>query len=448
MRQSSALIVALACLAPASAFASGFELREDSAHAQGTSYAGAAASNGDPSYLFYNPASLGGVRDWDVSVNGTGLILSSDGNFTGTTAAGTPTGGRTDPSGFISDAFVPAMAARFRLDDQMSVGISVTSPWGESTKYGGTWTGRYYAMTTRLTSVDITPVLSYQPMPQLTFAGGVVAQHLHAELTQAIDFGTLGALGGFPGAVPGGNDGFVALHGDSWSAGYVLGVMWDPRPDLTVGLSYRSGNGQTLRGSENFTFDTLGIAATINALTGAFTSGRGGAEVPTPGVMTGGARWRYDDRWTVLMGFERTGWSAFHQLLVVPDNPANPQSLTVLNWDDTWFGSLGAEYRWDHQWTFRGGFAFDEKAAPSEHVEPRIPDANRYWVSGGVSYRWNENIDVDFAVSHLFTPHSNINQSVFDTGNALRGSLVGTSNSSATLISLGVVVKHPFSISF
>ncbi len=45
------------------AHASGFALREASTGAMGTAYAGAAATNSDPSYMFYNPAATAGVVD-------------------------------------------------------------------------------------------------------------------------------------------------------------------------------------------------------------------------------------------------------------------------------------------------------------------------------------------------------------------------------------------------
>jgi len=148
----------------------------------------------------------------------------------------------------------------------------------------------------------------------------------------------------------------------------------------------------------------------------------------------------------VLAGLEYTNWSSFHQLLLLPDNGLNPTSLTVLDWNNTWFGSLGAEYRVDNQWTLRLGTAYDEAAAPSATIEPRIPDANRYWVSGGAGYKWSSNLDVNVAVSHLFTPHSTINQSVLQAGNAARGSLFGVSNSDATIVSLQLVLTDPFEL--
>jgi long-chain fatty acid transport protein len=444
MRRSQIFVLFSSLLLSTSALAGGFELRESSAHAQGTAYAGAAASDDDPSFLFYNPAAAGGVQTWDVSINGTGLLLGSSGNFTGTTAAGTPAGGVTNPTGFVSNDFIPSIAARLRLTDQLAVGLSVSTPWGEVTKYPFDWTGRYYAMTTRLTSINIQPVISYQVWPSLTFAAGPQIQYLNAELSEAIDFGTIGAGLGFPGAVPGGDDGFVQLHGNSWAAGYTLGAMWKPSRDFSFGVTYRSGIDQTLSGSENFTYDDARIAATINALTGAFSDSGGSTDLPTPASVFAGGRYNIDSRWTALAGLEWTNWSALHQLLVVPSNPANPQSLTVLDWNNSWFGSLGVEYRVDDQWKLRLGTAYDEAAAPSATVEPRIPDVNRYWISGGVGYAWSEVVDFDLAVSHLFTPHSTINQSVLQPGNDIRGSLFGQSSTDATIVSLQLVLKEPF----
>ena len=450
MRRSSVFILILATLAPATAFASGFELRESSAHAMGTSYAGAAGSDSDAGFLFYNPAALGGADTWDMSLNATGLILGSSGNFTGTTAAGTPGGGQMNPTGFISNALVPAGDVRYRISDQLVIGLSLSSPWGESTKYPTGWAGRYYAQTTRLTSIDITPLIAYQPTPEFTFAAGPQIQYLNAELSEAIDFGTLGALNGIPGAIPGASDGLVQLHGNSWAAGYTLGTMWKPMPNLSLGVSYRSTIHQSLQGSEDFTFDTAGIGQTINALTGAFTNSGGHASLPTPAVVMGGARWAYDDRWTALGSVEYTNWSSFKQLLVVSDNPLNPTGLTVLNWKNTWFGSLGGEYRYDEQWTGRLGVAYDEAAAPSATLEPRIPDANRYWLSAGVGYTWRPGTDVNFAFSHIFTPHTTINQLGTAPGNleALRGSLMGVSSSNANLIALQLVMREPFALRF
>ncbi|MEI9887129.1 MAG: outer membrane protein transport protein [Rhizomicrobium sp.] len=441
MRKTIFVLLACQIFGASAALASGFALREASAGAMGTAYAGAAALDGDAGYLFYNPAALAGVKDWDVSASLTGLVLGSSARFGATTAAGTPAGGLADPRGFIGDALVPAVAARYRLTDDLAVGFTFTVPWGEVTDYPATWAGRYYAASTSLTAYNVTAAVSYQLSDELTVAAGAQVQYARSQLTQAIDFGSLGAANHIPGAVPGAQDGLTDLHGHSWGGGYVLGARWQPTPALAFGLSYRSGIQMVLKGSERFTFDAAGIGATIHALTGAFTDSTGRADLPTPAVTTAGATWQVDEQWTLLASAEYTNWSALRQLFIQPDNPLNPQSLTVLNWKDTWFGSLGATYRYDDRWTLRAGTAFDAAAAPPQTLEPRIPDADRYWLSAGVGYRWNDRADVNFAVSHLFTPRSFIDQSVLQPGNAARGSLQGSSESDATLIAVQLVLR-------
>jgi hypothetical protein len=85
------LIFLLSC--PGGAMAAGFGLKEHSAEAMGSSCAGAAAS-GSAQALSYNPASLAGVADNDVSISLLEILPSSSANYSvATMAAGTPASG-------------------------------------------------------------------------------------------------------------------------------------------------------------------------------------------------------------------------------------------------------------------------------------------------------------------------------------------------------------------
>ncbi len=336
---------------------------------------------------------------------------------------------------------MPAVALRYRIDDEWAVGITFSTPFGEGTDYPPHWTGRYYAITTDLVAFNATPVVSWTPLRGLTFAAGAQVNYVRAFLTQAIDFGTIGAAAHFPGAIPGAFDGAATLRGNAWGAGWIVGALWEPNSALSFGLSFRSAVRNGLKGPETFTYDSLGVAQTINHLTGAFTNAEGHASVPLPAQAWGGVRRRFAPGLTALLGLEYTNWSVFRQLLVESSNPANPPNLSIANWKDTWFGSFGFEYRPDEEWTLRLATAYDETAIPRANITPRIPDADRYWISAGVGYRMNAWSDLDFSLSHLFAPHSDINQSVLQSGNAALGSLAGVSNTSATLISLQLVVR-------
>ena len=67
-----------------------------------------------------------------------------------------------------------------------------------------------------------------------------------------------------------------------------------------------------------------------------------------------------------------------------------------------------------------------------------------------MGYTWRPGTDVNFAFSHIFTPHTTINQLGTAPGDleALRGSLMGVSSSNANLIALQLVMREPFALRF
>jgi len=218
-------ILVLFFLLPAtSALAAGFGLREQSTEAMGEAYAGSTATGSDAGFLSYNPAAAGATQGGDFALSAVSIMPGSSANYTtALTAAGTQTGGNAAPKDFIRNAIIPDIAIRQRLDDRWSVGLSVSVPWGLSTKYPAGWAGRYYAMGSKLQAINITPVVAYDVLPGFTVAGGVQAQYTTGTLSSAVDIGTLGALSGLPGSVPGGMESrtlspaFIAWNGESSS---------------------------------------------------------------------------------------------------------------------------------------------------------------------------------------------------------------------------------------
>ena len=65
--------------------------------------------------------------------------------------------------------------------------------------------------------------------------------------------------------------------------------------------------------------------------------------------------------------------------------------------------SIGVVYRASDKWTWRGGIAYDEVAVDDADRTARIPDADRYWLSLGGSYRASRKMRVDFGYAHIFT---------------------------------------------
>lgn len=435
MRGHRSLAALLMIGAATPALASGYGLREHSVDSMGMAYAGAAASDNDASYMAYNPAALAGVENADVSVGVNFIFPHSDGSYEPSlTSFGNSAGGDTHPSEYVNDAMVPSVALRYRVNDRWAVGVSVNVPWGLKTEYPSDWAGRYYAMKTRLTVATITPMVSYEVTPTFTIAAGAMAQYAKGTLSNAIDFGLIGALNGF-GTTPGTLDGIAEIkNADDWSWGWVAGVMFHPNDRFSLGLSYRSSVEHTMEGGIHFTYDVGGVAAGVNGATGMFADTHIAVDVTTPDVVAAGLRYQVSDRWTVLAGADWTNWSKFKELRVRFANPVQPDDVTTSNWDDSWFVSAGLEYAVNESWTLRAGTAYDDTPVPDSTRSPRIPDEPRFWLAAGATWHVSNVLDVKVAYAHLFLDDAPINQTPADPANQVRGTLIGSSDVDADVV--------------
>jgi long-chain fatty acid transport protein len=130
-------------------------------------------------------------------------------------------------------------------------------------------------------------------------------------------------------------------------------------------------------------------------------------------------------------------------LRVVSVNPVQPDDVTQAKWKDSWLVAFGAEFSPDDRWTWRGGVAIDMSPIPSATITPRIPDANRTWLSVGVTYRASESFSIALSYAHLFLPQRAINLTALQTGNALRGNLLGRSEADANAFGIQLNYRMP-----
>jgi long-chain fatty acid transport protein len=422
--------------------AAGYALRESSTDAMGSAYAGAAASTTDASYQAYNPASIAGVAQTDFSISAIGILPTSSASYSAArTSAGTPVSGTTTPSGFISNALVPEIALRTRLSDQWSAGLVIYAPWGLATTYPMNGAERYYALQTELTTVNITPSVAYGISPKFTIAAGAQVEYAKGKLSSAIDIGTLGASLSIPAAIPGAFDGTAKLSAGGWGAGFVLGLIAHPTDNITAGISYHSTIQHHLAGNINYTLDSAGLGNAIKAATDLFSNSRGSADLTTPDTVNVGLRADVAPQTTALFELDWTDWDHFHELQVISANPVQPTDVTAANWQSSWFGAIGVEYRPDGPWSFRAGAAYDQTPIPSLTIDPRIPDADRVTLAAGLTYRASDNADIKLAYEHLFIADRNISQNPTQPGNTLRGTLIGTTQSSVNALGIQLAYR-------
>ena len=416
-KRSKWLVTGLTSLGTATAaggaFASGFQLRENSAAALGNAFAGAAASVEDTSIVANNPAGMTALRGNQVSGDLAIVIPSAIFSGMSVNAAHQPVSGS---NGGDAGGAQPVLAAYGFYDASPDVkfGLAITAPFGLKTQYDSGWVGRYNAVKSDLEVININPNIAFRLTDWLSVGAGPALQHTSAELTNAINSTSIARLAnpqlpaGF--ALP---DGYAHITGDSLSVGYNLGVFAQISPETQIGASYRSQVSHRLDGTA-----TINVPAPL-AVDPRFQTTPSQTDFKTPEIVSlaGSSRIRPD--LMLLAEVQWTNWSVVKNLRIQrPDGSAlidQPEQ-----WHGTWFGSIGASYFPDPNWTIRGGFAFDPTPVRDQFRTARIPDSDRYWLAAGVGYKWTADLRFDAAYVHIFANSAPIDE-VSQTGDMLTG---------------------------
>ncbi len=409
--------------------AAGFAIKEQSGTSQAHSFASASTGIEDITTMFFNPAALGFQTGHQGAVVASYIAPTAEfKNGSASNLAGLPINRTSEFTGFhdvAKDAFVPASYAMMSVTDDLKLGLAITAPFGLETSNPTGWEGRYHALNSRLTTVNINPNIAYRVTDRLSIGAGFVAEYADAKLTSAVDFGGIGASFGITGAIPGAQDGSAEVRGDDWGFGGIIGAMYQVTDSTRLGLAYRSPVRHKLEGDGQFFLDSAGIGATLSASSGAFVDTGATAEITLPETVSFGIHHDINEQWAVMVEVAWTNWTRFDELTVKFDNPAQEDSVTIEDWDDSWFIALGGSYRPTPEWTIKAGIAFDQSPIPNSTRTPRIPGEDRYWLSAGVSYQPLDWLKVSAAYTHIFMPSASIDLLATDIGNEARGNLSG-----------------------
>ncbi|GAB2881797.1 OmpP1/FadL family transporter [Microvirgula aerodenitrificans] len=385
----SALSALALALAAGGASAAGFQLSEQSVTALGRAYAGAGIVGDDLSAAFYNPAGM--TLNSGTSVQAGVVAVNVRPSFDGT-ENGRPVHGNGSGWAGIPNAYLVASPT-----DRLRLGLAITAPYGLKTDYGSRWAGADHGYKSSIVTIDINPSLAYRVNDWLSVGAGVSAQYARAKFSaramNVVD---------------------TQVDADGWDYGYNAGVMLTPGANTRIGLSYRSKIDHHETGDAHVGKLGYGVHADVT--------------VPESVELTG--LQRLDDRWSVTGSVRWSNWSRLQSIDIHPDSNGLPISLPQ-NWGDSWYFSLGTDYRHDDQWTFRGGLAYE--TTPIKRAEDRtpiIPDSDRLWTSLGASWRLDAHSTLDFAYAHLFSvgdraSRHKVGGSTLDGEYSLAGDLFG-----------------------
>jgi long-chain fatty acid transport protein len=427
------VLLGLAWLTAGTALGGGFFLYEQSVKSLGNAFAGAESSAEDASTIFYNAAGITRLPGSQFEL-GANVIMPSDkfdnhGSTTSPVVGGAPlTGGNGGDAG--KTGVVPNFYYSQEIMPWLHAGLGVNAPFGLESDYNRDWVGRYYAVKSELTTINFNPTVAVKLHDMVSVGAGFNAMYFDAKLTNAVDYGTIGALIG-AGTAPQSLDGFAKVTGDTWGYGWNAGVLFTPSETLRLGLAYRSSVDIDLTG--NAKFSTPAAAAGIAALTGLVDTGAE-ADITLPATASMGAYWRFHPQWAVLGNVFWTDWSKFNELRVKLDTGTD--AVTTNDWNDAFRYALGLSYYPTPAWTFRIGGSYEETPIPNKRLRsPRIPDANRFWTTFGLTWSFSKNFGLDLAYAHLFVNNSKIDHSGLEPEDYTRGALNGDYDATVNIIS-------------
>lgn len=375
-------------------FASGFQTLEQSAINLGRANADGGLAGDDLSAIYYNPAALtllssglklqlGGAvvsasADYKDSGSGRALV-SRQGKVLSPLGA---SGVKTSDPGTVG---VPPFAyLAGDIAPNLKWGVGVFVPFGLATEYKSDWVGRYHAIESAISSIDINPSIAYRVSDAFSIGAGVSFQYLDATLSKAVFTGTP-------------NDGLAKVTADGWSTGFNVGATFSPSKDTRFGLSYRSSVKHDVDGERKLT----GLGPRSGTI-------GGNASVRLPDQIALSAFHRVSPTFDLMASVRWTGWSNFEELRLKFDD--GTEDLTPENWEDTITVAIGGDYHASKQMTYRAGVAYDQSPIPDENFRtPRIPGNDRIWLSGGFTYSFDKNWSLDLGYTHVFIDAAKVN---------------------------------------
>lgn len=362
-------------------YAAGFQLSEQSAIQMARAMAGAGVVGDDLSAVHYNPAGMTLLSGTRMQATGTWVAVNLD--YEGDS-------GQSE-NGRLKGQIIPAGFITHQINDSLWAGLGLTVPYGMGTEFGEGWKGRERGTESMILTFDINPNLAWKVNEKLSVGGGVSLQYAKAELGS-------GRIVSENGHTINSN-----VKGDSWAWGWNVGVMFQPVETVRLGLAYRSHIAHNADGHTT-------LSNVPNALLNPYAPGvsnlRSDMEVriKTPDTVTLSATWEATDALRLSGTARWSKWSNFRSLNVQNLDLAGTKLGTTVvenNWDDTWFFSVGADYKLNGQWTVRGGVAYDQGPVENQYRMAVIPDTDRVWFSGGASYKYTDNLTFDFGATYI-----------------------------------------------
>jgi long-chain fatty acid transport protein len=423
----SALAVAVA-LVSTQAWSAGFQLNEFSSSGLGRAYSGEGAIADDAGNASRNPAL---IMMFDRPTFSAGAVyIDPDVNISGKSPL---SGNSTNADNIAPTAWVPNAHFVAPINDQFGWGASVTSNYGLATEFNNSYAAGMYGGKTDLQTVNLNLSGAYRLSSNWSFGLGFDAVYAKAKIERYAGEASALVPPGYGSAVgiTGPDSQIAHLKGDEWGYGWNAGILYELDKNNRWGLTYRSEVKIDFDGDYKSSITNLGNQLLGSAGISGLPVGTGGATVPGSLTLNLPEMWeisgynKVDPQWAIHYSIAYTSWSQFQELKATG---SNGQQLFYKEegFKDAYRIALGTTYYHDKNWTFRTGIAFDDSPVPADNRSISIPDQDRFWLSAGTTYAFNEDASIDVGASYMHGQNVTIQEGNYTFKSTGKAWLFGT----------------------
>ncbi len=269
-----------------------------------------------------------------------------------------------------------------KLNDKLAVGLSVTTPYGNSLSWGEDWDGKYLIQDISLRAIFIQPTVSYKLSDKLGLGLGFMAVNGNVDLNKALPVQSANG------------DATVNINGNTWAFGFNAGLSFQANEKLSLGLSYRSKVLVELDGGDA----DFSVPAPLGGL---YPDTKFDSELPMPANITLGVGYQVNSKLLLAFDLQYVEWSSYESLNFDFEEPTVPDSHNQRDFENTMVYRLGAEYTLNEKVQFRGGIYYDSTPIPEDLLTPETPGTNKIGMSLGLGYQINDKLSLDASLLYI-----------------------------------------------
>jgi len=384
------------------AFSEGYQVNLQSTKQAGMGHVGTAMKLGAES-MHFNPAGLSHM-DKIIDLSGGASFIFSNAEYTSTD--GYSASSENNPSTPLY------LYAGYKVLNDLSVGVSLTNPYGSGLKWPSNWRGAHLVQEISLKAFSIQPTASYKFLnDRLSVGAGLMIFMGDVSIGRALmPVGSLVPMlldADYAGVVPV----QARLSGKAnVGLGYNVGAMFDITKQWAVGVSYRSevkmkvdeGKGEVTYNVGEPIKSMLSGSGQIPPLNeGAFS-----ASMPMPANLNIGVAYKPTTKLILSADFQYVFWSAYERLDIefseeIWNGNQGYKISSVKDYSNAFAVRLGGQYNVMSCLDVRLGAYFDKTPVNDNFYNPETPGADKIGVTAGLSFYPVKNLSIDAAFTYI-----------------------------------------------